>query len=67
MALGKLGYLAKIAISKLQKHDSSHGANLLEIGLRYGIMAILFSLIGTKVTAVDIQKLSLGFAREELM
>lgn len=57
--------LTKLAINELQKNDSLNGAHLLDIGTRYGKMAVLFSLLGAKVTGIDIQEQHLSVDREE--
>ncbi|WP_413935495.1 class I SAM-dependent methyltransferase [Nitrospira sp. BLG_1] len=42
-----------------------HDQLILEIGTRYGKMACLFALLGAKVVGLDMNKKSLGIAREE--
>jgi len=57
--------LVKFAIEELGKNSSLNGADLLDIGTRYGKMAVLFSLMGAKVTGIDTDDASLNVAREE--
>ena len=57
--------LAKLAVSELQKDDGLKGAELLDVGSRYGKMAVFFSLIGAKVTGIDICEEFVLAAREE--
>jgi ubiquinone/menaquinone biosynthesis C-methylase UbiE len=58
-------HLIKFAIEELQKNNSLVGLDLLEIGTRLGKMAVLFSLLGAKVTGIDINEQPLSIAREE--
>jgi 2-polyprenyl-3-methyl-5-hydroxy-6-metoxy-1,4-benzoquinol methylase len=57
--------LFRIAIGELRQNNFLNGAELLDIGTRYGKMAVLFSLMGARVTGIDIQEQSLLIAREE--
>jgi 2-polyprenyl-3-methyl-5-hydroxy-6-metoxy-1,4-benzoquinol methylase len=58
-------YLLRFAIDELQLNDSLKGADFLDIGTRYGKMAVLFSLMGARVTGIDIMEPYLSVAREE--
>jgi len=57
--------LLETAVCEVLKDDGLEGANLLEIGTRYGKLACFFSLMGSRVTAVDICAQPLVAAREE--
>jgi ubiquinone/menaquinone biosynthesis C-methylase UbiE len=53
------------AIAELEKSGGLNGRELLDVGTRFGKMAVLFSLLGAKVTGVDISEQSLSIAKEE--
>jgi len=57
--------LTQLAVNELQKNHGSDGADLLDIGTRYGKMAVLFSLVGARVTGIDLHEQFLDVAREE--
>ena len=57
--------LTKMAIHELQCREQLKNAQILEIGTRYGKMAVLFSLLGARVTALDISAAALDIARRE--
>jgi SAM-dependent methyltransferase len=53
------------AVLELLKGGGLEAAELLEIGTRYGKLACFFSLMGARVTAVDVRAEPLVAAREE--
>jgi len=57
--------LLRRAIDALQDPGGIEGKSVLEVGPRYGKMAVLFALLGARVTAVDVSEVSLAVAREE--
>jgi SAM-dependent methyltransferase len=57
--------LLRIAIDELQKNDILKSSHFLDIGTRYGKMAVLFSLLGARVTGIDSDKQCLSVARAE--
>jgi ubiquinone/menaquinone biosynthesis C-methylase UbiE len=57
--------LLQHAIGELQKDNALQGAELLEIGTGYGKLAVLFALLGARVTGVDVLDARLTLAREE--
>ena len=48
--------LLRSAIRDLQEEGALDGTDLLEVGTRYGKMAILFALMGAQVTGIDISE-----------
>ena len=57
--------LVTTVIAELEKSGGLKDQELLDIGTRYGKMAVLFSRLGANVTGIDIQEKSLDVAREE--
>ena len=57
--------LVRTVIAELEKSGGLKDQELLEIGTRYGKMAVLFSRLGANVTGIDIRQESLDVAREE--
>ena len=57
--------LVATAIAELEKSGGLKDQELLEIGARYGKMAVLFSRLGANVTGIDIREEFLDVAREE--
>ncbi|MGE3539047.1 MAG: class I SAM-dependent methyltransferase [Candidatus Tectimicrobiota bacterium] len=57
--------LVRLAIDHLQQHRTLEGAQVLDIGTRYGEMAVLFSLLGARATGIDLHERPLVTAREE--
>jgi SAM-dependent methyltransferase len=53
------------AIGYLEATGGLEGMELLEIGTRYGKMALLFSLLGAHVTAIDISTQALSIAQHD--
>lgn len=57
--------LLSLAIKEIQPNNDLKGLNILDIGTRYGKIAVLFALMGANVTGVDISESSLEIAKEE--
>lgn len=57
--------LTRLALAELAGSGGLEGARLLEIGTRYGRMAVLFSRLGAHVTAIDVRPEPLEQARME--
>lgn len=57
--------LIRISLNEFEDKDSLKDLSLLDIGARYGKMSVMFSLLGAKVTGIDINEDTLRIANEE--
>jgi SAM-dependent methyltransferase len=57
--------LVKSGVQYLSPDQRLDGLKVLEIGTRFGKMALLFSLLGADVTGIDLSKKAIGAAQEQ--